>query len=91
VSLIDTLTVDEWGTITVKVVGDETVQVVPMIFNDRIVIGSNPGMGYEHGWCYDQGIALIAALVWDPATEDEPAGYKKRATPGRRRAPRGQT
>lgn len=82
------LKVDDFGTITVKQVGDEVVQVIPMIFNDRIVIGTDPELGYEHGWCYDKGaLALLVAMTWDPLVDAEPWGYKKRATPGMRRVP----
>lgn len=89
-SLVDaidpSLSVDEFGEITVKTVGDEVVQVIPMIFNDRIVISTDPRRGYDHGWCYDKGgVALVVARVWDPATEAEPPGYKKRATESVRR------
>ena len=82
------LTVDKHAVITIRQVGAETVQVVPMIYNDRIVIGTDPEHQYEHGWCYDKGgLAVLCALIWDPAIEDEPIGYKKKATPGHRRAP----
>ena len=72
-----------------QVTNTEVIRIVPMIYNDRITIGrlEYDDMCYDHGWCYDKGVALIAAVVWDPDTQDEPAGFKKRATPGRRKAP----
>lgn len=76
---VEDFDVDEYGTITIKRVGDDVVQVMPMIYNDRIVIADAP-LSYRHGWCYDKGgAAILAALVWDPETEDAPAGYKKQA------------
>jgi|SoimicMinimDraft_6_1059734.scaffolds.fasta_scaffold94756_1 hypothetical protein len=65
------------------------VRVIPMIFNDRLVIADRGHtFGYDHGWCYDKGgAAVLAALVWDPETQDAPVGWKKQATPGSRVAP----
>lgn len=82
--------VNKFGERRIGVVGDEVVFIREMIFNNRITIGDvDDEMGYSHGWCYDKGIAAYAALaVWDPETQDEPPDYKKRATPGHRRAPR---
>jgi hypothetical protein len=56
---------------------------------DRWVVSSQED--YPHtwtaGWCYDKGgSALHAALLWDPDTEDAPAGFKKLAADSR--APR---
>ena len=72
-----------------KMAGEEVVLICPMIFNDRIVIQTGiDSPCYDHGWCYDKGgAAVIAALVWDPLTEAEPPGYKKRATSGIRVVP----
>jgi len=69
------------------------VCLIPMIYNDRVTVGpKGDWTGYEHGWCYDAGpAALLAALVWDPETQDMPVGFKKQATPGQRRAPRSDT
>jgi hypothetical protein len=46
--------------------------------------------GYEHGWCFprDPRAVELAAAEWDPATQDEPTGWHKRATWPVRRAPR---
>lgn len=78
------LTADDNGLI-VYAIGEEVVWVLSMIYNDRIVIGPRESGFYEHGWCYDKGgSAVLAALAWDPRTQDEPEGYKKRATPGHR-------
>ncbi len=81
--------IDSFGTLTVGVVGEEIVKVTPMIYNDRITIGplEDHELFYDHGWCYDKGHWLPALLQWDPLTQDEPPDYKKRATPGQRRAP----
>lgn len=68
---------------TISETATHLVEVVPMIFNDRVVLTPKAFLdGYDHGWCFDKGgAAFAAAVVWDPATEAEPAGYKKRATP----------
>lgn len=68
---------------TIKETETHLVEVVPMIFNDRVVLTSKNFLdGYDHGWCFDKGgAAFAAAVVWDPNTEAEPIGFKKRATP----------
>lgn len=74
--------IDDYGTTTIGRWGGWLIQIVPMGFNDRIVLNpeSFPGV-YDHGWCYDKGgAAFLAAIAWDPVTEAEPPGYKKRAT-----------
>lgn len=82
-------TIDAHGVMTVGTVGDETIQVIPMIYNMRIVVSTDPQTGYDHGWCYPRGGIVFGALMaWDPETQDEPPNYVKRATPGRRTAPR---
>lgn len=80
-------TTDEYGTVSLGTWGGYLVQILPMIFNDRVVLTpeSSP-WGYDHGWCYERGVALLAVLAWDPETEAEPVGYKKRATMGLRQA-----
>lgn len=76
-----------WG-ITVGTWGGYLVQVVPMIYNDRIVLTPEDCDDvYDHGWCYDKGsAAMLAVMAWNPQLQAEPAGYKKRATPGVRQA-----
>ncbi|MYR58326.1 hypothetical protein GTY54_19505 [Streptomyces sp. SID625] len=51
---------------------------------------SDDAFGYDHGWCYLRDPELVAQAVaaWDPATQDEPAGWHKRPTWPTRRAPR---
>lgn len=79
---------DEWGTLTIGEWGDYLIQIMPMIYNDRLIMTPrNSAVAYHHGWCYDKGgAAYLAALVWDPQTQGEPVGYKKRATAGIREA-----
>jgi hypothetical protein len=75
----------------VVVAGGERVDILPMLGrNARVVISEDvpDPMGYRHGWCYRGMLAAAAAAAaWDPLTQDEPAGWHKRATPGVRRAP----
>lgn len=87
ISMLDEPTTDEYGVLTIGHWGGYIVQIAPMIFNDRLVLTpqSCPAL-YDHGWCYDKGgAAYLAALVWNPETQGEPLGYKKRATPGLRK------
>lgn len=89
IDLYDEPTFDDWGVLTLGTWGGYRIQVCEMIYNDRLVMtpGSHPHAGPQHGWCYDKGgAAILAALVWDPETEAEPKGYKKRATAGPRKA-----
>jgi hypothetical protein len=81
--------VDTDGTVHVREHNGWKIQIIPMIFNDRLVLSAPDDVfGYSHGWCFDKGgAAILAALAWDLDTEDEPAGFKKRATPGLRFAP----
>lgn len=65
------------------------VEVVPMIYNDRLVLSpvDCPDV-YDYGWCYPKSIAaILAAQIWDLNTDDEPPGFLKRATSNKRQAP----
>lgn len=77
---------DEWGTMTLGTWGGYKIQIMPMLFNDRLVMTpEKSSWGYDHGWCYDKGgAAFLAALVWNPQEQGEPSGFKKRATAGER-------
>jgi hypothetical protein len=79
--------VDRWGVVTIGEWGGYLVQIMPKIFNDRLILAPVGKFGHDHGWCYDKGsAAFLAALVWDPVHEAEPLGYKKRATAHLRKA-----
>jgi hypothetical protein len=82
------VTTDRYGVMTIGRWGGWLLQIVPMGFNERIVLTPESlQQVYDHGWCYDAGgLAFIALIGWDPAKDAEPAGYKKRATPRPRRA-----
>lgn len=74
------------GLVTIGEWRDYLIQVMPMIYNDRLVMTpkSRPYI-YDWGWCFPKGsAAILAAAVWDPATQDEPAGYIKAVITGRR-------
>ncbi|WP_435610019.1 hypothetical protein [Streptomyces sp. C10-9-1] len=62
---------------------------VPMLVNHRLVGVPDDGDGSAaYGWCYGSLAAIVAAVaVWDPATQDEPLGWHKRAGEPARRAP----
>lgn len=70
----------------VKVTEHWIVAVVPMIFNDRIVLCDVDDWEIEYvaGFCYDKGPAApLAAMAWDPEVEQYPVGYKKIACDSR--------
>ncbi|MFE4863267.1 hypothetical protein [Streptomyces sp. NPDC056670] len=67
---------------------------LPYAFNWRLVMTpkADPRV-WDYGWCYDGSASLILAMrVWNPETQNEPLGWKKRPT-GRtaRIAPRAGT
>lgn len=73
---------------TVKQCGDWLVEIVPMIFNYRIVLtpAADPD-SYAYGWCYFGGSeasmarAVMAAVAFDPRVDLEPHGYDKAVLP----------
>jgi hypothetical protein len=81
---------DAWGVVTIAEWGGYLVQVMPMLFNDRLVLTPETApLGYDYGWCYPKGgAAHLAAAAWDPQNEGEPVGYIKAVTRGR---PPGET
>jgi hypothetical protein len=87
VEWLDEPEIDGWGRITYGRWGGYTLDVCPMLFNDRVVMTPEAFQDvYDYGWCFPKGGAAELALrVWDPATEAEPAGYIK-AVGNRRRA-----
>lgn len=80
IKMRDNVEIDEYGTVTLGAWGGWLVQVMPMLFNDRLVLTPicRPNV-YDYGWCFDKGgAAYLAAYVWDPDTQGEPDGFKKR-------------
>lgn len=73
-------TYDRWGTATVGEWGGYLIQVMPMIYTDRLVMTPKTcPLVYDYGWCYPKGAAaFLAALTWDPAEFGEPHGFIKR-------------
>lgn len=86
VEWFDTPPVDDYGTVTLGRWGGWLLQVLVMIFNDRLVLTpENDPMFHDYGWCFRKGgAASLAAYAWNPATEAEPAGYIKAVRPGRK-------
>ena len=77
----------EIGGHVVKVTDTWVVAVVPMIFNDRVILCrvDEWRTGITAGFCYDKGAAAaIAAQMWDPHVDADPLGFKKRAFDARR-------
>jgi hypothetical protein len=72
----------------VKETATHYVEIMPMIFNYRIVLTpkSNDQI-VDGGWCYfgkggdSLTAAMVAAELWDPDTEMRPAGFGKEALP----------
>jgi hypothetical protein len=70
------------------------IDVVPMLFNHRLVTTrkDNPLL-YDRGWCYQgaglEGFtaAVTAALAWDGSDDTEPEGWIKNPITGERREP----
>lgn len=78
--------IDDYGVMTLGEWGGYLVQIMEMAFNHRLILTPANGIGgYDHGWCYDKGgVALLAALAWNPDSQGEPLGFKRRATAGLR-------
>lgn len=78
--------IDGYGTATIGQWGGWLLQIMPMIFNDRLVL--TPKMApkvYDYGWCFPKGgAAWLAAAAWDLEAQAEPSGYIKAVRPGRR-------
>ncbi len=74
------VTIDSYGTVTVGEWGGYLIQIMPMAFNDRLVMTPKSCLGvYDYGWCFPKGAApLLAAMVWNPQREAEPKGFIKR-------------
>lgn len=63
------------------------VHVTPMLFNHRILLTSHDEypLTWTAGWCYDTRVAaVVAAAVFEPETEMDPAGFKRLAADLRR-------
>lgn len=88
INLHESPMVDPYGVVTIGDWGGWLVQVTAMIFNDRLLLTpSYMPQVHDYGWCYPKGgAAYLAALAWDPMTQAEPVGYKKRASMGVRQA-----
>lgn len=81
------------GVIIGEAPGGWSVQILAMVFNDRLVLAGidehYPHFegGYRYGWCYSKGgPAILAARLWDPEAEGEPVGWIKRVHSGQRPA-----
>lgn len=82
--LIDRPVLNDRAYYTVGETADFFVDIVPMIYNHRVVLTPKLPDGsaadwWTVGWCYPTLLAAVAAVtVWDPAFEAEPVGYIKR-------------
>ena len=93
IEFLDERMIDRYGVVTLGTWGGYLIQIMPMIFNDRVVM--TPALCadiYDYGWCYPKGgAAHHAVMAWNPATQAEPAGYIKAIAPGRRADERAPT
>jgi hypothetical protein len=85
--LLDRPIVDSFGVVTVGEYGGWFVQIMAMIFNDRVVLAPmQDPHSLHYGWCFPKGgAAILAVMAWNPDDEAEPVGYIK-AVNGKRRA-----
>jgi hypothetical protein len=76
----------EFGGWRVKETATHYVDLVPMIYNTRIVtIPKDNQTGYDRGWCYPRfDAAMLAAIAWDPEVSERPVGWIKEAHTGLR-------
>jgi hypothetical protein len=72
---------DDYGRMTIGHWGGWAVDLISMIFNDRLCLTPERALSsYDYGWCYPKGGAVLAAaLAWNPASQGEPVGYLKAA------------
>ena len=76
----------DYGVWRVKETATHYIDVMPMIYNWRLVTTPKAcELVIDRGWCY-QGTGpetftavVLAAWAWDGSDETEPAGYFKRA------------
>lgn len=79
------------GGVRVKETDTHYVDVLPMIYNWRIVTTPKVNENiYDRGWCYsgrESSQAILQAMAWNPEEQAEPDGWVKQAAPptGRRR------
>lgn len=76
----------DYGGWRVKETATHYVEVIPMIYNWRIVRTPKASpLTYDRGWCYEGtgpetfSAVVLAAWAWDGGDDTEPAGYFKRA------------
>lgn len=78
---------NERGCYTVKATENWLVEIMPMMYNYRVVLTPIGQLdGWEHGWCYfgknfvTMLRAFLAARAFDPETQSAPEGYDKALT-----------
>jgi|SRR5579863_2807663 len=60
--------------------------VTKMMYTARLNIGLPGEQYYDDGWCYETVPAAVAAMnAWDPEKDEEPTGWHRHPTSGRRR------
>jgi len=75
------------GYVVAKQLPDGTwIAVVPMSFGKGRLCSAISWSGYEDGWCYEKlEQAVVAMFEWDPDDTEEPDGWIRHISTGRRR------
>lgn len=85
------LVANDRKTLTIAEDDEYYYDAIPMLYNWRLVMTPKDNqLSWDYGWCFAGPIELrLAMLAWDPETQNEPLGWKKRPTGIRTRtAPR---
>ena len=78
-------TYHELGFYVVKVTENWIVGIMPMIYNERIILMDHDTWknSIRAGWCYpkfgDRMPAIVAAGMWNPEEQERPEGFIKEA------------
>jgi hypothetical protein len=82
------------GGFRVKTTATHHIEIMPMIFNYRLVtIPVDDPMFVDRGWCYVGtgpeafSAAVLAAMAWDGSDDTEPGGWNKNVQTGEWRKP----
>lgn len=63
------------------------ITVIKQPFNYRLTVSKKDLNSYDDMWCYEHYVdALVAFALWNPTCMEEPLGWIRNPTTGRRRA-----
>lgn len=80
--LYDTPVPNDREGFTIAEDADHWYDMIPMTFNHRLVLTPKTDPRFwDYGWCYNNPTEVLLAMkVWNPETQNEPLGWKKRPT-----------